>query len=44
MYIFEVSDILFLIKYLKNPTNNFNVNNYLFLYQQHQDIWYQITT
>jgi len=27
MYIFEISDILFLIKNLKNPTNNFNVNN-----------------
>ena len=29
MYILEISDVLFLIKNLKNPTNNFNINNYI---------------
>ena len=29
MYIFEISDILFFIKNLKNPTNNFNINTYI---------------
>ena len=29
MYIFEISDILFFIKNLKNPTNNFSINTYI---------------
>ena len=29
MYIFEISDILFLIKTYKHPTNNFNINTYI---------------
>ena len=29
MYIFEISDVLFFIKNLKNPTNNFNINPYI---------------
>ena len=29
MYIFEISDVLFFIKNLKNPTNNFNINTYI---------------
>ena len=29
MYIFEISHILFFIKNLKNPTNNFNINTYI---------------
>ena len=29
MYIFETSDILFFIKNLKYPTNNFNINTYI---------------
>ena len=29
MYIYETSDILFFIKNLKNPTNNFNINTYI---------------
>ena len=29
MYIFETSDILFFIKNLKNPTNNFDINTYI---------------
>ena len=29
MYIFEISDILFFIKNLKHPTNNFNINTYV---------------
>ena len=29
MYIFEISDILFFIKNLKNFTNNFNINTYI---------------
>ncbi|MCY3929513.1 MAG: reverse transcriptase family protein [Acidobacteria bacterium] len=29
MYIFEISDILFFIKNLKNPTKNFNINTYI---------------
>ena len=29
MYIFEISDILFFIKNLKNPTNYFNINTYI---------------
>ena len=28
MYIFEISDILFFIKNLKNPTSNFNINTF----------------
>jgi len=28
MYIFETSDILFLMKNLKNSASNFNINNY----------------
>ena len=29
MYIYEISDILFFIKNLKNPTNNFNIKTYI---------------
>ena len=29
MYIFELQDILFAIKSLKSPTNQFNINNYI---------------
>ena len=29
MYIFEISDILYFIKNLKHPTNNFNINTYV---------------
>ena len=29
MYILEIADILFLIKNLKNPTDSFNINNYI---------------
>jgi len=29
MYIYEIADILFLIKSLKNPTSSFNINNYI---------------
>ena len=29
MYIFEISDILFFIKNLKNPPNNFNIGTYI---------------
>ena len=29
MYIYEISDILFFTKNLKNPTNNFNINTYI---------------
>ena len=29
MYIFEISDILFFIKKLENPKNNFNINTYI---------------
>ena len=29
MYIFETSDVLFFIKNLKNPANNFNINTYI---------------
>ena len=29
MYIFEISNILFFIKNLKNPPNNFNIDTYI---------------
>ena len=29
MYIFELQDILFAIKSIKSPTNQFNINNYI---------------
>ena len=29
MYIFEISDMLFFIKNLKNPMNNFKINTYI---------------
>ena len=29
MYIFEISDIMFLVKSLKFPSTNFNINNYI---------------
>ena len=31
MYIFELQDVLFTIKSLKSPTNEFNFNNYISL-------------
>ena len=32
MYTYEIADILFLIKSIKNPTSSFNINNYITLY------------
>ena len=29
MYTYEIADILFLIKSLRNPTSSFNINNYI---------------
>ena len=32
MYTYEIADILFLIKSIRNPTNSFNINNYITFY------------
>ena len=32
MYTYEIADILFLIKSIRNPTNSFNINNYTSLF------------
>ena len=29
MFVFELQDLMFLIKSLKSPTDNFNINNYI---------------
>ena len=32
MYTYEIANILFLIKSIRNPTNSFNINNYITFY------------
>ena len=32
MYMYEIADILFLIKSLGNPTSSFNISNYITFY------------
>ena len=32
MYTYEIADILFLIKSIRNPTNSININNYITFY------------
>ena len=32
MYTYEIADILFLIKFIRNPTSSFNINNYITFY------------
>ena len=34
MYYYEISDILFFIKCLKNPTESFNINYYFSFFQE----------
>ena len=32
MYTYEIADILFLIKSIRNPASSFNINNYITFY------------
>ena len=45
MYIFELQDILFAIKSLKSPTNQFNINNYItFNSSTTSSCWWQLAS